>query len=94
MDKYYDSLLCLNLPNSIKAKDAGRGYEQIKREAKGLITTSKNLTNQLNKFNAALEDLNKSIKSDPSLENKQIKELTELLNQARNYIHNHLELEY
>lgn len=80
------------LDKAIKNCDAGRGYSQSLSEAKGLVTRSKNLTTQLNRLYADIEELRKAIKSDNSLQIAQYNEIEKYINEAYNYIGNNIEI--
>lgn len=80
------------LDKAIKNCDAGRGYSQSLSEAKGLVTRSKNLTTQLNRLYADIEELRKAIKSDNSLQIAQYNEIEKYINEAYNYIGNNTEI--
>lgn len=80
------------LDKAINNCDAGRGYSQSLSEAKGLVTRSKNLTTQLNRLYADIEELRKAIKSDNSLQIAQYNEIEKYINEAYNYIGNNTEI--
>lgn len=100
MNYKYDPIMCMNVPvenktkveDAIKIVDVGRGYDQIKREANGLMNTAKEITTKLNRLYANSKELEKSIRSDSSIKPNEAKELMDIISKALNYIGNHTEV--
>ena len=80
------------LLKELKSSDAGRGYDQLKREAKGLLGIAKEVTTKINRLNDNCKTLRESVRSDGSMSSDQRKEIERLIDDAFNYIGNHTEV--
>lgn len=81
-----------SLFNQLKSSDVGRGYDQLKREAKGLLGISKEITTKINRLNDNCRTLRELARSDGSLSIDQRKEIEKLIDDAFNYIGNNTEV--